>query len=59
MSAEQPRWSAWVDLSVDDIEDLAEQFHDFDYDEDENPYDIFDYKGYALAIQKKLKEMNT
>ena len=49
----------WTDLSVDDIEDIAEQFHDIDYDINENPYDIFDYKGYALALQAKLKKHNS
>ena len=58
MSTQQPRWKEWTELSADDIEDLAERFHEIDYDGDENPYDIFDYKGYALALQAKLKELN-
>ena len=54
-----PQTKEWTDLSVDDIEDIAEQFHDIDYDINENPYDIFDYKGYALALQAKLKKHNS
>jgi len=55
----KPQTKEWADLSVDDIEDIAEQFHDIDYDINENPYDIFDHMGYALALQAKLKEKNS
>lgn len=39
-------------LSKEQIESISLPFHDVEYDYDENPYDIFDYEGFAKAIEE-------
>ena len=41
----------------EEIEEIAEQYKDVDYTlDDEEPFDVFDYKGFARAILKKAQE---
>jgi hypothetical protein len=44
-------------LTDEEIEELAKQYKDVDYTlDDEEPFDVFDYSGFARAILKKASE---
>ena len=44
-------------LTDEEIEEIAKQYKDVDYTlDDEEPFDVFDYSGFARAILKKANE---
>ena len=50
-------YKPFKEITDEEIEEIAEQYKDVDYTlDDEEPFDVFDHRGFARAILRKAQE---